>query len=78
MGEFSSDEEAGKLEEVRSAVIENVTMYAQKYDEEFGPHLPPFVEVVWNLLRHTGRSPAVLPNYLKSSDKPPGLIFSAT
>ena len=29
-------------------------MYAQKYDEEFVPHLPSFVTAVWNLLTSTG------------------------
>ena len=30
-------------------------MYAQKYDEEFAPHLPVFVTAVWNLLINTGQ-----------------------
>lgn len=44
------DEEAGIIEQLRSQVCENLVMYAQKYDEEFAPHLPRFVDDIWNLL----------------------------
>ncbi|ELU00355.1 hypothetical protein CAPTEDRAFT_165697 [Capitella teleta] len=47
-------DEAGLLEQVKSQVCDNVAMYAQKYDEEFSPHLPTFVTAVWHLLIHTG------------------------
>ena len=51
---FQTDEEAGLLEQVKSQICDNVAMYAQKYDEEFAPHLPSFVTAVWNLLTSTG------------------------
>lgn len=46
--------EAGLLEQVKSQICDNVAMYAQKYDEEFGQLLPRFVTAVWNLLITTG------------------------
>jgi len=39
---------------VKAQICENITMYAQKYDEEFSSHLPGFVTTVWNLLITTG------------------------
>ena len=51
---YDQDEEAGLLEQVKSQICDNIAMYAQKYDEEFGPHLPAFVTAVWNLLLTTG------------------------
>ena len=48
------EEEAGLLEQVKSQICDNVAMYAQKYDEEFSPHLPNFVTAIWNLLINTG------------------------
>lgn len=48
------DEEAGLMEQVKTQVCDNLTMYAQKYDEEFSPHLPVFVGDVWALLTSTG------------------------
>ncbi|PVD23451.1 hypothetical protein C0Q70_16723 [Pomacea canaliculata] len=44
------EEEAGLLEQVKSQVCDNVALYAQKYDEEFGPFLPNFVTAIWGLL----------------------------
>ncbi|XP_041358734.1 exportin-2-like [Gigantopelta aegis] len=49
------EEEAGLLEQVRSQVCDNVALYAQKYDEEFSPHLPQFVTAIWGLLTSTGQ-----------------------
>ncbi|GAB1609148.1 exportin-2 [Argonauta hians] len=47
--------EAGVLEQVKSQICDNVTLYAQKYDEEFSPHLPDFVTAIWNLLVTTSQ-----------------------
>lgn len=49
------EEEAGLLEQVKSQICDNVSLYAQKYDEEFSPHLPGFVTAIWNLLVTTGQ-----------------------
>lgn len=48
------EDEAGVLEQVKSQICDNVTLYAQKYDEEFSPHLPDFVTAIWHLLVTTG------------------------
>lgn len=48
------DEDAGPLELIKSQICDNVTLYAQKYDEEFQPYLPGFVSAIWNLLTTIG------------------------
>ena len=50
---FKDEEEAGLLEQVKSQICDNLALYAQKYDEEFSPHLPAFVTAIWNLLVST-------------------------
>lgn len=47
---YSKGEEAGLLEQVKSQVCDNISLYAQNYSEEFGDYLPQFVSAVWNLL----------------------------
>ncbi|XP_022090609.1 exportin-2-like [Acanthaster planci] len=47
------EEEAGTLERLKSQICDNISLYAQKYDEEFGPFLPNFVTAVWHLLVST-------------------------
>lgn len=54
-GVFQDEEEAGLLEQVKSQICDNVALYAQKYDEEFSPHLPGFVKAIWSLLVSTGQ-----------------------
>lgn len=50
----AESDEAGVLEQLRSQICENLCLYAQKYDEEFGPFMPRFVTAVWELLVNTG------------------------
>lgn len=50
----SDDEDAGVLEHLRAQICDNIALYAQKYDEEFGPFMPQFVTSVWELLVNTG------------------------
>ena len=50
-----SEEEAGLNEQLQSQICDNVSLYASKYDEDFRPFLPGFVEAVWNLLVNTGK-----------------------
>jgi exportin-2 (importin alpha re-exporter) len=45
------------LEELKSQVCDNISLYARKYDEEFRPFLPQFVTDVWSLLVNTGSQP---------------------
>ncbi|KAH9496808.1 Exportin-2 [Bulinus truncatus] len=51
----SDESEAGLLEQIKSQVCDNVALYAQKYDEEFSPHLPEFVKAIWGLLLSTSQ-----------------------
>lgn len=51
----ASDEEAGILENLRSQICDNISLYAQKYDEEFAPFMQQFVTAVWELLVNTGQ-----------------------
>lgn len=38
------------VDELRAAVCENISLYAERYEEEFRGYLSGFVETVWNLL----------------------------
>jgi hypothetical protein len=46
-------EEAGLLEQIKSEICDNVSLFAQNYSEDFGDYLPKFVSSVWNLLVST-------------------------
>lgn len=46
----SQGEEAGLLEQVKSQICDNISLFAQNYSENFGDYLPKFVTAVWNLL----------------------------
>ena len=53
--QFQNDNEAGLIEQCKSQICDNIAMYAQKYDEEFAPHLNMLVTDVWNLLVSCGK-----------------------
>lgn len=55
--ETDDDEEVGPLEMVKSQICSISTMFAQKYDEDFGPYIQRFVQSVWNLLVTTDCKP---------------------
>jgi exportin-2 (importin alpha re-exporter) len=44
------EDEPGPVEVLQTAVIENLNLYCDKYEEEFQPHLPGFTQRVWALL----------------------------
>jgi exportin-2 (importin alpha re-exporter) len=50
-------EEAGPIESLQTAVIENLNLYASKYEEEFAQHLGQFTQAVWQLLVEVGQEP---------------------
>jgi exportin-2 (importin alpha re-exporter) len=52
---FKDDEGPGLLEQLKAQVSNSITLYAEKYDEEFQPYLPLFVTSVWNLLVSTNQ-----------------------
>lgn len=55
--ETEDTEETGVVELVKSQICEVASMFAQKYDEDFSPYLPSFVESIWNLLVTTDTTP---------------------
>jgi len=53
----SNSDDAGLLEQVKSQICDNVSLFAQNYGEDFGDYLPRFVTAVWNLLVTTSLEP---------------------
>lgn len=49
----NSDDEPGVLEKLKSQICDNISLYAEKYDEEFCSLLPNFVNAIWELLATT-------------------------
>ncbi|KAL2815964.1 CAS/CSE protein [Aspergillus granulosus] len=49
------DTESGQLEYVRAGIFEVLTLYVQKYGDEFQPHIQQFVESSWNFLTTIGQ-----------------------
>ncbi|KAF1778937.1 Armadillo-type fold [Phytophthora cactorum] len=45
-----NEDEPGPIDRLLVAIVENINLYAEKYDEEFKPFLQKFTEVIWNLL----------------------------
>lgn len=54
---MQGDEDVGVMQELKSQICDNIALYARKYDEEFGTHLPGFVTDIWSLLIGTGHQP---------------------
>jgi exportin-2 (importin alpha re-exporter) len=55
MLESTSDQsEIGPIERLHSAIIENLNLYASKYDEEFTAYLSNFTQLIWKLLMNIG------------------------
>ena len=53
----NEEDEPGVIERVQAAVIENLNLYASKYEEEFAPHLPRFTQLIWQLLINVNSQP---------------------
>jgi exportin-2 (importin alpha re-exporter) len=53
----STSDEAGLLEQVKSQICDNISLFAQNYGENFADYLPKFVTAVWNLLVTTSLEP---------------------
>ncbi|KAJ0398405.1 hypothetical protein ATCC90586_000696 [Pythium insidiosum] len=45
-----NEDEPDPIDLLLVAIVENVNLYADKYDEEFKPYLEQFTQVIWNLL----------------------------
>ncbi|EOD52209.1 putative chromosome segregation protein [Neofusicoccum parvum UCRNP2] len=48
------ESEAGLLEFTKAGIFEVLILYTQKYEDEFGQYLQPFIESSWNLLTNIG------------------------
>lgn len=48
--EDDCDDEAGPQERLGADICEALTLYTQRYEEEFSKYMPEFVEVCWKLL----------------------------
>lgn len=51
----TDDDEPGLLEQLKTQICENVSLYASKYEEEFQPFMGSFVQAIYELLRTTGQ-----------------------
>jgi len=54
---LKSDEETGILHQIQSQICENISLYAQKYEEEFACYMQTLVTVIWKLLIKSGSQP---------------------
>uniref|UniRef100_T1KQT9 Exportin-2 central domain-containing protein n=1 Tax=Tetranychus urticae TaxID=32264 RepID=T1KQT9_TETUR len=59
------EEEAGLLEQLKSKICDNISMYAQKYHDEFQNFLPIFVQSVWTLLSTTAKYDIIVSNSVR-------------
>ena len=50
----NEDLEPGPIEKLQAAILENLTLYATKYEEEFNPYLGMFTQAIWQLLMEVG------------------------
>ena len=48
------EDEPGPIEKLQTAIVQNVNLYAEKYEEEFGDYLPGFTTAIWALLTTVG------------------------
>lgn len=51
------ESEPGPIEKLKTAVLDNLNLYATKYEEEFDPFLKQFTQLVWQLLMEVGSQP---------------------
>lgn len=51
------EQEPSAIDKLQAAVLENINMYASKYEEEFEPYLGQFTQLVWKLLMQVGPKP---------------------
>lgn len=53
----NEDNEAGPIEKLQVAIVENLNLYATKYEEDFAPFLSTFTMAIWQLLIEIGSQP---------------------
>lgn len=57
--EGNKDDSPGILHKIQANVCANLNLYIEKYEEEFAPFLPVFVQDIWTLLSKTSNEPKV-------------------
>ena len=50
----ADDTDAGPLEHVKAGIFEVLELWVQKYEEDFGKYVGPFIESSWNFLTNIG------------------------
>ncbi|CAM9656674.1 unnamed protein product, partial [Chrysoparadoxa australica] len=53
----SEETASGPIDRLQAAIVENISLYATKYEEEFQPHLAGFTQAIWALIMKTGTEP---------------------
>ena len=53
----NENDEPGAIEKLQAAIVENLNLYATKYEDEFSPFLPQFTKCIWELLLKVGSQP---------------------
>lgn len=53
----SEETEPGPIEQLQGAILENLNLYATKYEDVFEPFLPQFTQLVWKLLMDVSELP---------------------
>lgn len=51
------ENESGPIEKLQAAVLDNISMYATKYEDVFESYLPNFTQLVWKLLIEVDSKP---------------------
>lgn len=53
----NEDTEPGPIEKFQAAILENLNLYATKYEDIFEPYLSQFTQLVWKLLMEVSAEP---------------------
>ena len=57
LASITSDDEPSPIEQVQSAIIDNLVLYSEKYEEEFQPYMGNFTQQIWTLLTQVRQVP---------------------
>ena len=57
LSDADEDAESGPVENLQVAILENINLYASKYEEEFSSFLGTFTQIAWQLLIEVGSQP---------------------
>ena len=57
LASITCDDEPSPIEQVQSAIIDNLVLYSEKYEEEFQPYMGNFTQQIWTLLTQVRQVP---------------------